>query len=61
MPYFGTRMVILRDGGVGGGLTLTYFKENREARIALPGSSRNSQNSYFFKMTALARVNEVNQ
>ena len=44
MPYFGTRMVILRDGGPGGA-HIFY----RETAIALPGSSRNSQNSYFLK------------
>ena len=46
MPYFGTRRVILRDGGGGGwGSHIFYI----ETAIALPGSSRNSQNSYFLK------------
>ena len=51
MPYFGTRMVILRDGvgwaaGGRGSHTHIFY---REIAIALPGSSGNSQNSYFLR------------
>ena len=60
MPYFGTRMVILRDGGVewwpGGGLT--YFTEKPQLRFL---EVLEIHKILIFKNTALARVNEVNQ